>query len=231
MPAPDTKELILDAAERLIAEKGIDAVSLRAITKEANVNLAAVHYHFGSKEALVHKVFERRIAPINRQRLELLDNAEGRAGEGPLAVEDVRRALMAPALRLRDLPDGGALFMKLCGRIYAEPAGHMNAIFSELFAEVVKRFGAAFASALPELPAEERFWRAHFCIGAMVHTMLDTDRLRMFSRGLCDPSDTDAVIGRIVQFCAAGLRAGLPETSTSYAAADGRVAARTEARS
>ena len=82
--ATDTKEQILDAAEELFSEQGIDGVSLRAITQAAAVNLASVHYHFGSKEALAKAVFVRRIGVINRERLELLDECERRAGTGVL---------------------------------------------------------------------------------------------------------------------------------------------------
>ena len=92
----DTKIRILDAAESLFAEHGFAATSLRAITRHANVNLAAVHYHFGSKEGLVEAVFSRRLGPLNQERLELLDAVEARGGE----LEDVLRALIGPALRL-----------------------------------------------------------------------------------------------------------------------------------
>ena len=205
--ATDTKETILNTAEKLIAERGIDAVSLRSITASAQVNLAAVHYHFGSKEALVQKVFERRILPLNQRRIEMLDAVEERAGADAPAVEDVLRALMEPAIRLYQEDEKGRLFMRMCGRIYAEPAEYLHPLFDELFREVVARFAAAFGRALPEAPAVERAWRIHFSVGAMIHTMLDSERLKRFSGGLCDPSDTEAVIERMIRFCAAGLRA------------------------
>ena len=87
--AIDTKDRILDTAERLFADKGYPATSLRDITNEAGVNLAAVNYHFGSKEALLSAVLDRRIGPVNEKRLELLDAAEAQAGNQPLALETV----------------------------------------------------------------------------------------------------------------------------------------------
>lgn len=219
MPA-DTKQIILDTAERLIAEKGIDAVSLRSITSEASVNLAAVHYHFGSKEALVEKVFERRVTPLNARRLQMLTAAEERAGEDPLDVEEVLRALIAPAMRLyQQEGKEGRRFMQMCGRIYSEQAGYVQRIFDKLFAEVVTRFVAAFRRALPEVPEADRAWRIHFCVGAMIHTMSDSERLKRFSNGMCDPSDTEATIERMVQFCAAGLRADVSEREVERALA------------
>ena len=117
-----TKEQILDAAEKLITERGIDAVSLRAITKAADVNLAAVHYHFGSKDALVHKVFERRIRPVNDARMRMLDALEQESQGGRLDLEKVLRALIEPAMRLYAEHERGPQFMRVCGRIYAEQA-------------------------------------------------------------------------------------------------------------
>jgi len=205
--AADTKEHILDAAERLFAKNGIDAVSLRTITTEARVNLAAVHYHFGSKEGLVEKVFGRRISGVNRERIEMLDAAEEAAGDGPLAVEDVLRALFTPALRLSREGEKGRMFMLMCGRIYAEPASFVQRIFVELFQDIVVRFRAAFLRALPDLPTVDRAWRVQFAVGAMAHTMLANETLKTYSGGVCDPTDVDAVVERIVAFAAAGLRA------------------------
>ena len=83
----NTKDRLLDAAERLFADKGYSATSLRDITQKAEVNLAAVNYHFGSKEALLSAALERRFDPVNRKRLELLDAAEAEAGNQPLAFD------------------------------------------------------------------------------------------------------------------------------------------------
>lgn len=205
-----TKEHILDAAEDLIAERGIDAVSLRAITRRAKVNLAAVHYHFGSKDALVAKVFERRVVPMNKRRLALLDELERTSGDGALPLEGVLRSLMEPPIRLYQEHGRGRIFMRMCARIYAEPAPYLEKVFDELFRDLVARFIAAFQRALPEVPEAERAWRIHFSVGTLIHTMMESERLKRFSGGLCDPSDTEAVIDQIVRFCAAGMRAPAP---------------------
>ncbi len=203
----DTKTQILDAAEALIAEKGIDAVSLRAITAAAGVNLAAVHYHFGSKEALVGKVYERRLGPINKLRLEMLDAVESAAGDGAPDLEGVLRALIEPPIRMYCEHDKASLYMQLGGRIYAEPADFVQAMFDDLFQEIVGRFLPAFERALPGLADVERGWRVHFSIGSMIHTLLDSKRLGRFTHGMCNLNDSEAVIERLVNFTAAGLRA------------------------
>ena len=56
---PETRDRILDAAERLFVEHGFEGTSMRMITGAANANLAAVNYHFGSKDALIQAVFRR----------------------------------------------------------------------------------------------------------------------------------------------------------------------------
>jgi AcrR family transcriptional regulator len=215
----DTKDQILDAAERLFAVHGIDAVSLRTITHEAGVNLAAVNYHFGSKEMLVTQVFMRRIGEVNRERLRLLTEYEQRAGEGPLVVEEVLNAFMRPAIYLSRDAEHGDMVMQLCGRVYTESQEYMDSVVEDLFREVVQRFGVAFQRALPDLPFREISWRAHFAVGTMVHTIRDGSKLVRLSKGLCDPSDAERVIERMVQFAAAGMRAPLlPQFAEQQAA-------------
>ncbi|MDX1389772.1 MAG: TetR/AcrR family transcriptional regulator [Acidobacteriota bacterium] len=201
-----TKDRILDAAEERFADEGF-STSLRSITAHAGVNLAAIHYHFGSKEALLESVFVRRLAPINRERIELLDAIES-SPTGARSVERILEAFVGPALRLYNAGDEvGPRLMRLCGRILAEPSDDVQELFLAQFKEVAGRFTAAFRRALPELPAEELFWRIHFVIGAMAHTMAGSHRLRFLSGGLCETGDADATIRRLVDFLAAGLRA------------------------
>lgn len=203
--ASGTKEQILDVAERLFAENGVDGVSLRAIIAEAEVNLAAVHYHFGSKDALVEAVFERRVGPVNEGRLRWLDRIEAES-DGPPPVDEVLRALVTPAIQLALNPERGHTFMKTCGRFYTESGDYLQPIFDRLFSKVIERFVAAFQRACPDLPPAELLWRIHFAIGVMVHTLLDSERLARISGGACDTSDADAVVERMVQFAAAGMR-------------------------
>lgn len=208
MPQPaSTKEQILDAAETLFAEQGIEGVSLRSLTKEAGVNLASVHYHFGSKEAVVKAAFTRRIRPVNQERLDRLDMLERACGGGRPAVEDVLQALFAPVIRLAQDPPGGRLFMRMCARFYCEPAPYLETLFAEEFGTLIRRFDLAFARALPELPRAERHTRIHFAVGVMVHTMLDSGRNYRWRD--CDPEllNSQGILEAMVAFVAAGLRA------------------------
>jgi AcrR family transcriptional regulator len=205
--SPGTKERILDAAERLFAERGIAATSLRAVIAAAGVNLAAVHYHFGSKEALVAAVVRRRIEPLNRQRLELLDQLERRGARRPPRLAEIVEAFLAPPLRFGDDPERGEIFLKLMGRLLAEPEMFFGRIASGQFAEVRDRFLAALGKALPHLAAEEIFLRLMFAIGAAAQAALMAPYLEAASGGLCRPAGAEETLRRLVPFVAGGLRA------------------------
>ena len=204
----DTKERILDAAERLFAQHGFDATSLRMITASAGVNLASVNYHFQSKNSLIEAVLTRRIAPLNRERLEMLASVEAR-NDFP-ALEDVVHAFVAPVIRKR-LGGGvpGADFGRLFGRIYSDPCECARASFFSQMREILRPFTSAFRRALPGVPMVELLWRIHFGVGVMAHTLAGMEHLKNVSGGLCDLSDVEATIDRIVTFVCAGMRAPL----------------------
>jgi len=202
-----TKEKILDAAERLFAENGYQGTSLRMITAAAGVNLAAVNYHFHSKEALIKAVYARRIGPVNEKRVRELADAEAAAGSASPSLEDILRAFVAPILELPPDAAPGVDFRRLMGRMYVEPGEKVQEFLRELMQEVGQRFIAAFHRALPDLPRVELLWRLHFSIGVIAHNLAGRYHLRMLSGGLCDPTDVKANIERVVAFLAAGLRA------------------------
>jgi AcrR family transcriptional regulator len=213
--AAETKGRILDVAERLFMEEGFAATSLRMITSQAQVNLAAVNYHFGSKEALVEAVLTRRLAPLNRIRVEELTSLEDAGGGKPLGVETILRAFVGAAAKLGDKPSaGGAIFLRLLGRAFTEPTEHVRNVLQRQYAEVANRFRLAFAAALPHLPEEELAWRMQFTFGAISYVMAGTDVLQLFATcRLSDMENYDAVMDRLVTFLAAGLKA--PMTSNA----------------
>ena len=204
----DTKTKILNAAEHLFASHGPNATSLRQVISRAKVNLASIHYHFGSKESLLQAILSRRLVPLNAQRLALLDEYERKSGKRAVPLPKVLEALVGPALRLsRDSQQGGAVFMRLLGRCVLEPDEKIQTMLNQQFHYVLKRFTPALQRALPSLPPVDFFWRIHFLVGSMAHTMADSERLRSISSGLCDPNDTEGIIRRLVTFLNAGLKA------------------------
>ena len=200
-----TRESLLDAAEELFSERGIPTASLRAITERAAANLAAVHYHFGSKQGLVRAVFDRRLAPLNRERLALLDLCEAEGG----GVEEVVRAFVGPVFLMAHEAHKSA-FAQMMARAYSEPSEEVREIVAGQFSEVVDRFVVALVQRLPELPEDEIFWRLLFVAGSMAHTVSCGHLLAQYSRGRCSVARPEESIDHLVTFLAAGLRAPAP---------------------
>ena len=220
-----TKARILDAAEALFMEHGYEATSLRSITATAEVNLAAVNYHFGSKEELFQAVLTRRLDPMNQARVELLTRLEAEAGSSPLSCERILMALLIPALKLaRDPERGGKDFLRLLGRAYADPAPFIRRFLSEQYAVMIARFKAAFARALPQLPRKELSWRLHFIMGALSYTLAGTDALKLIAELNPHESTNDEILlRRLAPFLLAGLEAPLPDLSAVTRELDGEL--------
>ena len=206
--ASETKDRILDVAERLFADRGYPATSLRDITAEAGVNLASVNYHFGAKESLLAALLERRFAPVNRRRLELLDALEGQVGAGRPGVEDVLRAFLAPPFeKQQEWGEGGRTFLRLVGRLHAETNDEHRATYLRHFEEVRRRFTGALHRALPHLDAADVHWRMMFLIGSMAFAMAEGLTPRA---GGPPPRDPDEVLDALLCFAAGGVAAPSP---------------------
>lgn len=209
--AHETRSRILDAAEGLFVEHGLDGTSMRMITARAEVNLAAVNYHFGTKDSLIQEIFRRRLTELNRQRLAALDAVEAETvGKTPRASR-ILEAFFAPALKLAsDTENGGHTFMQLLGRTYTEPNAFVRQFLAEEYAEVLERFLGALYLALEGVPREEILWRFHFMMGATSYAIAGTDALQLFA-GRFEDNDPARMLPRLMSFLLGGLRAPLPE--------------------
>lgn len=191
-----TKERLLDTAEQLFASYGFDGVSIRQIVSEAGANLAAVHYHFKSKEALLDAVVMRKATPVNDERLALLNRFEAEAGSRPIVIERVLEAFLQPIF---SIAESAPHIIKLIGRMHAE--GIMSRLMRTHFQPVVMRFNAAMHRALPGLAPDELLCRMEFCVGAMVAA------LNAVSYEGQTPQKREQTAARLLAFLAAGLRA------------------------
>jgi AcrR family transcriptional regulator len=210
-----TRQRLLDAAEHLFADHGFAGTSMRALTTQAGTNLAAVNYHFGSKEALFEAVFARRFAPINAERLRILSGFEARRAGEPITVEEWLEAMVAPPLRTYAQQGQATRFPALLGRMHSESGELQRRVCERPFSEIRERFLAALQKALPELDERDIFWRVHFVIAAMANVIAGQTRLAVLSRGLCDATDAEETVRRLVPFLAAGIRARVPPRATA----------------
>jgi AcrR family transcriptional regulator len=199
-----TKDKILNTAERLFADRGFDATSLRHIVAEAEVNLAAVHYHFHSKDALLDAVILRKLKTVNDERMALLDRFEREAGGRPAPVEQVLEAFIAPTFAVKERHPQ---FVRLMGRLHAE--GFMLRLMRDHFRPVLSRFLEAFYRSSPEMEKEEVLWRIHFMVGAMAHTARGRPELHE-AAGMRPTFTAERVSQSLVDFLAAGFRAPVP---------------------
>lgn len=197
--ATATKEKLLNTAEQLFAENGLERVSVRDITNAAEVNLGAINYHFGSKDGLIAEMFERRLIPMNRERLRRLDLIERAADGAPASVESILEAFIRPTIEL----SSGGTFTRLLGRILSEPRPCVEALCKSHFDPVRVRFDAALLRALPHLNSRDIFWRLSFTFGLLHHWLMKSPSWT--PEWAAD--NTDAQVQRLIAFAAAGMRA------------------------
>jgi AcrR family transcriptional regulator len=211
MPSDLTRTAILAAAERLYADRGFGDVTLRDIVAEANVNLAAVNYHFGSKDELIAELFVTRSIALNRERLRLLQEAEEQGG-GRASIEAVLRALVGPTLRGCLGPENqrstAARFMI---RVSIESVPPIRRIRNREI-DHLRKFIAAMRRSLPGHSDVELYWGLHFALAMAQQTVRDSERLTKLSEGKCDVDDVEGIIERVVSVAALALTMGEAQT-------------------
>ncbi|MDP3538990.1 MAG: TetR family transcriptional regulator [Azonexus sp.] len=218
----DTRERILDAAENLFMAHGYDGTSMRQITGEAAVNLAAVNYHFGSKESLMQEVFRRRLDWLNEERMRVLDEMEREVAGKALKPSQIVDGFFGTLLRMAgDENRGGMTFLRLLGRTLTEPSEFIRAFLAHEYKVVMDRYKEALFKALPEVPKAEIVWRFHFMLGATSYAIAGTDALRLVTDWQIEDDDSvdrlDRLVPRLMSFLLGGLRAPLPQFSETAA--------------
>jgi len=202
-PHFSTKERILSAAEELFARHGFAGASLRQVTAAANVNLAAVNYHFGSKDNLINELFRRRLDELTARRLDMLARAEAQPKP---TLETLLEAFVLPALNLAGDRLGGSAFMRVLARAYAEHDQTLRKFLSENYGHVLKRFAQAIRPLLPDLDKEALYWRLDFVSGALTYAMSDFGAVKR-PPNRSEEDHRRQAAREFVRFAVAGLRA------------------------
>ena len=198
-----TKDRILGAAEELFAQHGFAGTSLRQVTSHADVNIAAVNYHFGSKENLVNEVFRRRMDEMTAARLAQLEQAR-RAAPGDLGA--VLAAFVEPALAMAQDRQSGGAFVRVIARAYAEKNDNLRKFLSDHYGHVLREFAKAIAAAVPGLSKEELYWRLDFLAGALTYAMADFGLIKR-PHGVSDATHRTRAAKALIRFAAAGFKA------------------------
>ncbi|MGH8062098.1 MAG: TetR/AcrR family transcriptional regulator [Pseudoxanthomonas sp.] len=199
-----TKDRILGAAEELFAQHGFAGTSLRQVTSRADVNIAAVNYHFGSKENLVNEVFRRRMDDMTNLRLSQLKTAlEKHPGE----LQPVLAAFVEPALAMSQDRHGGGAFVRVVARAYAEKNDGLRKFLSDHYGHVLREFGKAIATCVPGLSKEELYWRLDFLAGALTYAMADFGLIKR-PADVTEAAHRERAARELIRFAEAGIRAG-----------------------
>ncbi|MGM0953396.1 MAG: TetR/AcrR family transcriptional regulator [Pseudomonadota bacterium] len=209
MAQSDTVDRILDAAEVLFAERGFSETSLRMITSKAKVNLAAVNYHFGSKNALIHAVFARFLTPYSATLEESFDELESRSEGRVPTLDRILWSLAESAARMPQRNERGiSIFMRLLGLAYTQSQGHLRKFLEQEYSEPFGRFMRLLKEATPELSAVDRYWRIQFMLGATAFTMSSSDALiGILETKIGVETSVQEIAARLVPFLAAGMKA------------------------
>jgi AcrR family transcriptional regulator len=198
-----TKDRILGAAEELFAQHGFAGTSLRQVTTRADVNIAAVNYHFGSKENLVNEVFRRRMDEMSARRLAQLKTA---LQQHPGELEPVLAAFVEPALAMAQDRHGGGAFIRVIARAYAEKNDNLRKFLSNQYGHVLRDFAKAIAGCVPALDKEQLYWRLDFLSGALTYAMADFGLIKRPS-GLSEAAHRERAARELIRFASAGLKA------------------------
>ncbi|RYD30218.1 MAG: TetR/AcrR family transcriptional regulator, partial [Verrucomicrobiaceae bacterium] len=180
---------------------------VRDITKEAGANVAAVNYHFGSRDGLVIAVISRYLMPVNQERLARLERAERNGGE----VREIIAAFVKPIVEQVGKSElSEKLYCQLLGRIFSEQSVALPGELEYQTRSVVERFTKALNKALKEFSPDEVLWRLHFIVGGLIHLLTHSGFLYRVAGSLTGTPSVDANIERFLDFAVAGLRDGLP---------------------
>jgi AcrR family transcriptional regulator len=204
-----TRMRLIEAAVECFVERGFDAVSLSEITKAADANIAAVNYHFGSKENLIRESFHLVAEPFNEARLQALEQYEAAIGPKGLTPEGVVRAYLSSTIELtKQATNITRYYNRFAFLLYAVRHPSVSEILADETDRIAERFVDALSRALPGFPRKDIIWRYQLLAGATAHILLDSERLhrvRRLSGDECDTDDPAELIEQTVRFAMGGI--------------------------
>ena len=198
-----TRDRLIEVSGELFAERGFDSVSLRVITESANANLAAVNYHFGSKEELILAVVEDIVGPVNQKRLERLGEIDSTSS---VSLKAIIHAFIDPVFDVTSA-DAGAdnKYYKLLSRCIASRDERVSSIIIKQFPEVLAKFVSSLIKVIPGLSSDSAHLKVMFMAGALAHSLFHYENFLLVSHGSFDPSSSNLLKSELVSFLSAGM--------------------------
>jgi len=206
----ETKARLLRTTETLFASKGVAGVTMRGVAEKAQTNLASVHYHFGSKEAMVLEMIQSKIEPINSKRRKRLVEAKVKFADKPLPNIEIFRALIHPVgeeVEKQITNQNGII--EIISRSFTEPAEFLDKIQKRFFGELSQVFMTELKKSNPNANEEELYWNYHLAVSSMLGTLAQHRRMIDFSVGKYNQNAFSAMIDRLIIFVSNGFEAGI----------------------
>ena len=206
----ETKARLLRTTETLFASKGVAGVTMRGVAEKAQTNLASVHYHFGSKEAMVLEMIQSKIEPINSKRRKRLVEAKVKFADKPLPNIEIFRALIHPVgeeVEKQITNQNGII--EIISRSFTEPAEFLDKIQKRFFGELSQVFMTELKKSNPNANEEELYWNYHLAVSSMLGTLAQHRRMIDFSVGKYNQNAVSAMIDRLIIFVSNGFEAGI----------------------
>ncbi|WP_409525969.1 TetR/AcrR family transcriptional regulator [Nitrincola sp. MINF-07-Sa-05] len=203
----DTATRIILAAEALFAEQGFTETTMRQITAEADVNLAAVNYHFRSKQGLVNAVTERLMEPLcDEIEVALADRL---ASSSNIQLEELLEMLMRALLHVNQQNTFSlSVFMRLLELAYMKNQEELRDFFVSRYAPRLESYLRCLQADAAPMEENEFFWRLHFMLGAVVFTLSNYHTLLILEkRSFKDSAEIEQILHRMIPVLTAGLQA------------------------
>ena len=195
----DVQNRLLDTAERLFCEKGFDRVSVRELTAEANCNIAAVNYHFGSKQKLYAEMFRRQFAIMVNGHLETFGQV---LADPNSTLEGLLRAVIEPPIRRVSENERGGRVMRLLIREIMNRQIDAEYMCKDMKTKFFDQLGKAIIRFVPEIPEEKILMITFSFDGVVLHPFLFMDFYDKMMPGFT----VDELIDHMVKFVAAAIR-------------------------
>lgn len=209
-PKGDSRERLLNSAEKLFSERGFEGTSTRDIVSLSGDTLGTLSYHFGNKEVLFAEVVRRRFDELGEVRRQMYRELRKKAGGKPLSLAETVTAIVYPFVR--QAMCGGPMwesYTALVGRLmYIHSEQHVRLV-GELSDPIGREMLGWIREAMPTADPVDQAYAFQFIIGCMIDSVSRSMNARTvrLSQGACKPFDFEAVSQRVLRFCIAGAEA------------------------